>query len=167
MTVFTRLMLVWGVKVFTSDDWFCMTGSIPSFLAAPCTSGQLRLAGGNIANEGRVEICINNVWGTVCVDSWGVTDAAVVCRQLGYSTQGQFVTVLQTSFSVSNCILLIYQQMQLPLTTVTLELVLALSTWTMFIAVAMSVTSLTAHVVPLSTVALGVGVTTHGVGVLQ
>ena len=58
------------------------------FFIAPCTDGELRLAGGNIANEGRVEICMNNVWGTVCDDFWGKTDAAVVCRQLGYSTQG-------------------------------------------------------------------------------
>ena len=56
---------------------------------APCTTGQLRLAGGNTANEGRVEICMNNVWGTVCDDFWGNADATVVCRQLGYSSQGQ------------------------------------------------------------------------------
>ena len=60
------------------------------FFTAPCSTGQVRLMGGNIPNEGRVEICMNNVWGTVCGASWSSTDATVVCRQLGYSTQGQY-----------------------------------------------------------------------------
>ena len=56
---------------------------------APCATGQMRLVGANVPNEGRVEMCMNNVWGTVCDDSWSSADATVVCRQLGYSTQGQ------------------------------------------------------------------------------
>ena len=35
--------------------------------------------------EGRVELCINHRWGTVCDSQWTDRHTAVVCRQLGFS----------------------------------------------------------------------------------
>ena len=38
---------------------------------------------GSDQSEGRVEICINNAWGTVCNNLFSKADAQVVCTQLG------------------------------------------------------------------------------------
>ena len=61
--------------------------------AAQCSNGDLRLENGNIENEGRVEICVSNVWGTVCDDGFSNVDAKVVCRKLNYLTTGLRVLI--------------------------------------------------------------------------
>ena len=48
-----------------------------------CYDGELRLRDGFDENQGRVEICFDGVWGTVCHNRWSETDSQVVCRQLG------------------------------------------------------------------------------------
>ena len=48
----------------------------------------MRLSGGHNYLEGRVEICMNNEWGTVCDHMWNDTNAIVVCRQLGLKSAG-------------------------------------------------------------------------------
>ena len=62
---------------------------LPSLKARNCfVEGEIRLERGSTSREGRVEVCLGGVWGTVCDNGWGVVDARVVCRQLGYPTIG-------------------------------------------------------------------------------
>ena len=56
-----------------------------------CTEGDIRLVGGQTDLMGRVEICLEQQWGTVCDSLWGSSDAEVVCRQLRLGSTGLYL----------------------------------------------------------------------------
>lgn len=58
-----------------------------------CDDGSLRVVGGNNDLQGRVEICYNEAWGTICDNQFDNVDASVICRQLGFSQNSKCITV--------------------------------------------------------------------------
>lgn len=76
-----------GVRCFAGEELqsVILLQYTDCFFCLACTLGEIRLVGGTTSYEGRLEICQNNDFGTVCDQMWDAFDATVVCRQLGYS----------------------------------------------------------------------------------
>ena len=66
---------------------------------ANCSNGDIRLVNGTNELEGRLEICINNAWGSVCSQGFTADDAEVVCRQINHPFNGKLILkIIQNIF---------------------------------------------------------------------
>ena len=89
-----------GSSIYTMSIIYLLGTVDINTTMANCEDGDVRLVGGSTQYEGRVEVCINQAWGTVCsskFSSWGskyyyweTPDSNVVCRQLGYMDFGMY-----------------------------------------------------------------------------
>ncbi len=59
-----------------------------------CANGDIRLQGGTNEREGRIEICNDETWGTVCDRLFTIPDGDVACRQLGFAPIGTYVHIV-------------------------------------------------------------------------
>ena len=73
------------IHVTTIGTYFIAKCYCISAAGESCEDGSVRLVGGSSPYEGRVEVCVNKQYGTVCDDSWDVNDASVVCKQLNFT----------------------------------------------------------------------------------
>ena len=101
LTILYKSVWVKGSEVHERFDCTLLNSSSwcnadDALILVVCRDGQLRLAGGSTPYEGRVEVCQNELWGTICDNPWNNDAATVVCTQLGHSRQSKLVMTPNT-----------------------------------------------------------------------
>ena len=87
---------------------FTLSSIIVDSTGSTCTYGDVQLVDGSNQYEGRVEVCINDQWGTVCDNSWGTTDATTVCKQLGYAYTSSTISIIHSLIFYVKIILMLF-----------------------------------------------------------
>ena len=71
--------------------------SAPDTESVDCEHGEVRLVNGPNIRQGRVEVCINNAFGSICSVSFVDADAAVVCVSAGFFGEGKILVMQEAS----------------------------------------------------------------------
>ena len=66
--------------------------SLPLVTCDADAEGVVRLMGGPSKLEGRVEMCMNGEFGTICDQNWGEKEARIVCGEI--SRKSMYVPAL-------------------------------------------------------------------------
>jgi deleted-in-malignant-brain-tumors protein 1 len=72
----------------TTPSCYSHTQDVGVVCQEACTAGEVRLVNGQSNSQGRLEVCIGGLWGTVCDNQFHNVDAQVVCKQLGLPYAG-------------------------------------------------------------------------------
>lgn len=72
-----------GIIVIIDDD---------TTIVRECLTGEVRLAGGS-EEEGRIEMCLDGHFSTICYNHWDGLDAVVTCTQLGLESYGMLLFI--------------------------------------------------------------------------
>ena len=67
---------------------------IINIIIVECSEGEVRLVDGQNEYEGRVEVCRDGEWKTICDRLWSEEEAKVVCRHLNYSNPSSTLIII-------------------------------------------------------------------------
>ena len=80
MVLCVNIYLVTPLKDFNLIIVFALTAMETN--RSECNDQDLQIVGS--AREGRVEVCYNQAWGTICDEVYGLNAVRILCSQLGF-----------------------------------------------------------------------------------